>query len=42
MFFKPQIIFSTSRGTPGLGIIGWIVAGIIAIEAELTVAKLAE
>ena len=41
VFFKPQVIFSTAGGAPGLGMLGWIVAGIITIAAGLTVAELA-
>ncbi|MBC2578119.1 amino acid permease [Peptostreptococcus russellii] len=41
VFFKPQIIFTASGGAPGLGIIGWIAAGIITIAAGLTMAELA-
>jgi len=41
VFFKPQVIFTATGGAPGLGIWGWIVAGIITIAAGLTVAELA-
>lgn len=41
VFFKPQVIFTATGGAPGLGILGWIVAGIITIAAGLTVAELA-
>lgn len=41
VFFKPQAIYASTGGAPGLGIIGWIVAGIITLCAGLTVAELA-
>ncbi len=41
VFFKPQVIFTASGGAPGLGIIGWIAAGIITMAAGLTMAELA-
>ena len=41
VFFKPQIIFTASGGAPGLGMIGWVAAGIITIAAGLTMAELA-
>lgn len=41
VFFKPQAIYTATGGAPGLGIIGWILAGIITIAAGLTVAELA-
>lgn len=41
VFFKPQAIYTATGGAPGLGMIGWIVAGIITIAAGLTVAELA-
>lgn len=41
VFFKPQAIYAATGGAPGLGIIGWIVAGIITLCAGLTVAELA-
>lgn len=41
VFFKPQAIYTATGGAPGLGIMGWILAGIITIAAGLTVAELA-
>lgn len=41
VFFKPQAIYAATGGAPGLGIIGWIIAGIITLCAGLTVAELA-
>ena len=39
VFFKPQAVYSLTGGAPGLGIIAWIVAGIITITAGLTAAE---
>lgn len=39
VFFKPQAVYSTTGGEPGLGIIAWVVAGIITITAGLTAAE---
>ena len=40
VFFKPSIVFK-SAGAPGLGILAWLVGGIITMAAGLTVAELA-
>lgn len=40
IFFKPNAVFSAT-GAPGLGILAWILAGIITITAGLTAAELA-
>lgn len=39
VFFKPQAIYSSTHGGPGLGIIAWILGGIITIAAGLTAAE---
>lgn len=39
VFFKPQAIFSSTNGAPGLGIWAWVIGGIITICAGLTVAE---
>lgn len=39
VFFKPQSIYSTTNGAPGLGILVWVLAGIITITAGLTAAE---
>ena len=39
VFFKPQAIYSITNGAPGLGIIAWIVGGVITIMAGLTAAE---
>lgn len=41
MFFKPQSIYSTIHGAPGLGMLVWIISGIITITAGLTAALVA-
>lgn len=40
VFFKPSIVFGNA-GAPGLGILAWIVGGIITVAAGLTVAEIA-
>lgn len=40
IFFKPSVVF-TKAGAPGLGILAWIVGGIITMAAGLTVAEIA-
>lgn len=40
VFFKPNEVF-TATGAPGLGLLAWIVAGIITVTAALTCAELA-
>lgn len=40
VFFKPNQVFSAT-GAPGLGLLAWVVAGIITITAALTCAELA-
>ena len=39
VFFKPQAVFTLTGGAPGLGMIAWIVAGIVTITAGLTAAE---
>lgn len=41
VFFKPQAIYTATGGAPGLGLLGWVVAGVITICAGLTAAELA-
>lgn len=40
IFFKPAIV-AKNAGAPGLGILAWVVGGIITIAAGLTVAEIA-
>ena len=39
VFFKPQAVYTLTGGTPGLGILAWIIAGIMTITAGLTAAE---
>ena len=39
VFFKPQAVYTLNGGEPGLGMIAWVVAGIITIAAGLTAAE---
>ena len=39
VFFKPQAVYTLTGGAPGLGILAWIIAGIITITAGLTAAE---
>lgn len=41
VFFKPQAIFTTTGGAPGMGILAWVIVGIISIAAALTFAEVA-
>lgn len=41
VFFKPQAIYTATGGAPGLGLLGWLLAGIITICAGLTAAEIA-
>ncbi len=36
VFFKPQAIYSATNGAPGLGILAWILGGLITIAGGLT------
>lgn len=40
VFFKPQAIFTSTGGAPGLGILAWIIGGIITIAAGLTATEI--
>ena len=39
VFFKPQAIYLATNGAPGLGILAWVIAGVITIAAGLTAAE---
>lgn len=39
VFFKPQSVYMSTGGEPGLGVIAWVLAGIITITAGLTAAE---
>lgn len=36
VFFKPQAVYTSTNGAPGLGIIAWILGGLITIAGGLT------
>ncbi|WP_042273866.1 APC family permease [[Clostridium] dakarense] len=40
VFFKPQAVYELTGGAPGLGIIAWVLAGIMTITAGLTAAEI--
>ncbi|MCC0652927.1 amino acid permease [Clostridioides sp. ES-S-0005-03] len=40
VFFKPQAIYTTTNGAPGLGIIAWLLGGFITITAGLTATEI--
>ncbi|MGL6106576.1 APC family permease [Romboutsia sp.] len=40
VFFKPQAIYTSTNGGPGLGIIAWVLGGIITVTAGLTAAEI--
>ena len=39
VFFKPQAVYEITGGGPGLGMIAWVLAGIMTIPAGLTAAE---
>ena len=39
VFFKPQAVYTLTGGAPGLGMISWVIAGILTITAGLTAAE---
>lgn len=39
VFFKPEAIYSATGGAPGLGMLAWVIAGLITIAAGLTAAE---
>ena len=41
VFFKPQAIYTATGGAPGIGILSWIIGGLITLCAGLTVAEIA-
>ena len=41
VFFKPQAIFNATGGAPGLGILAWLVTGMISIAGALTFSEVA-
>lgn len=41
VFFKPQAIYTATGGTPGLGMVAWLITGIVSIAAALTFSEVA-
>lgn len=41
VFFKPQAIFTATGGAPGLGILAWLITGLISIAGALTFSEIA-
>lgn len=41
IFFKPQAIYTATGGKPGLGMIAWLITGLVSIAAALTFAEIA-
>ena len=39
VFFKPQAVYTLTGGAPGLGMLAWVLAGILTITAGLTAAE---
>ena len=39
VFFKPQAVYEITGGAPGLGMLAWVLAGIMTITAGLTAAE---
>lgn len=40
VFFKPQAIYDATNGGPGLGLLAWLIGGLITIAAGLTAAEI--
>lgn len=41
IFFKPYAIFNATGGAPGLGMLAWVIAGILSLAGALTAAEIA-
>ena len=41
VFLKPQAIYTATGGAPGLGMLAWILTGLICIAAAMTFAEVA-
>ena len=41
IFFKPYAIFNATGGAPGLGILAWVIAGLLSMAGALTAAEIA-
>ena len=40
VFFKPQAVYTLTGGAPGLGMLAWVIAGVMTIAAGLTAADI--
>ena len=40
VFFKPQAVYTLTGGAPGLGMLAWLIAGVMTIAAGLTAAEI--
>ena len=40
IFFKPQAIYTVTGGAPGLGMLAWVITGLVSIAAALTLRRL--
>ena len=41
VFFKPQAIYTITGGAPGLGMLAWVITGLVCIAAAMTFAEIA-
>lgn len=41
VFLKPQAIYTATGGVPGLGMIAWLITGLVCIAAAMTFAEVA-
>ena len=41
VFFKPQAIYTATGGAPGLGMLAWLITGLVCIAAAMTFAEIA-
>ncbi len=41
VFFKPQAIYTATGGAPGLGMLAWLITGLVCIAAAMTFAEVA-
>ena len=41
VFFKPQAIYTATGGAPGLGVLAWLITGIMCVAAAMTFAEVA-
>lgn len=41
VFFKPQAIYTATGGAPGLGMVAWLITGLVCVAAAMTFAEVA-